>query len=462
MNYILRPYQEEAVKAGIDFFNSSSKKNSIIVIPTGGGKSICIASIAKSLNGKVIIFQPSIELLNQNYDKYLSYGEEAEIYSASAGRKQISNIVFATIGSVINKPELFNEFSYCIVDEAHLISPDENTMYKKFFNSLTLKILGLTATPVRNKRYNFPVPHVKANMLNRMRPRFFTDYLHITQIQELKKNGWFADIDYYNFDFNESILQINSSGGDFTEHSIDLALKENSVLKNVHKEYLKICKEGIVKHIIIYTDSLKNASRVRDLIGKDKCGIVTSLMKKEERIETLNKFKNGEIKVVVNCQVLAIGFDFPELDCVMIAKPTMSLGAYYQIIGRVVRPHPNKKKARVYDFVGNYKKFGKVEDFVIEEKDGKWMIHNGVKVLTNVDISGEGRDNVRGITNNIEERNNKELEKLNPILSFGKFKGQKCSETPDWYLKWFYEKIDRNKYNENVFKYIETKQIIKK
>ena len=125
------------------------------------GKSLIIANIAKQLCGNVVIFQPSKELLEQNYGKYILYGEYAEIYSASAGRKKISHVTFATIGSVVNKPELFNEFQYCIVDECHLVSPKDETMYNKFFTALNLKVLGLTATPVRMKRYNFPYPHVK-------------------------------------------------------------------------------------------------------------------------------------------------------------------------------------------------------------------------------------------------------------------------------------------------------------
>src|SRR4030065_680446 len=117
MAYELRDYQKESVEKGINFLLGKSQKNSVIVAPTGSGKSLIIANIAKALDGNTIIFQPSKELLEQNYEKYTSYGETADIYSASAGQKTIGKITFATIGSVVNKPELFNEFQYCIVDE---------------------------------------------------------------------------------------------------------------------------------------------------------------------------------------------------------------------------------------------------------------------------------------------------------------------------------------------------------
>ena len=166
--YKLRDYQQEAVNKGIDFLLGNSKKNAVIIAPTGSGKSLIIANIAKALDGHTIVFQPSKELLEQNYGKYISYGEEAEIYSASMGQKTIGKVTFATIGSVVNKPELFEQFQYCIVDECDLVSPSDGTMYKKFFGALKLKVLGLTATPIRMKRYNFPYPHSKLCMLDRM------------------------------------------------------------------------------------------------------------------------------------------------------------------------------------------------------------------------------------------------------------------------------------------------------
>ena len=67
----LREYQQRAVEKGIEFFSSKSKKNAIIVAPTGSGKSLIIANIAKALNGHTIVFQPSKELLEQNYNKYI-------------------------------------------------------------------------------------------------------------------------------------------------------------------------------------------------------------------------------------------------------------------------------------------------------------------------------------------------------------------------------------------------------
>lgn len=102
-----REYQTEAINAGLDFFNDKKKYNAFEILPTGSGKSVVIANIANQLEGRTLVFQPSKEILEQNFKKYISYGNRAGIYSASAGHKFIEKVTFATIGSVIKKKHLF-------------------------------------------------------------------------------------------------------------------------------------------------------------------------------------------------------------------------------------------------------------------------------------------------------------------------------------------------------------------
>ena len=148
MIYKLRDYQQQASDAAIRFFkDTKSKKNAIMVLPTGSGKSLIIADIAARLNGYVLVFQPSREILEQNFKKLCSYGVmDCSVYSASLNSKDVSRITFATIGSVINHPELFTHFNYVIIDECHLVNPKQG-MYNEFLTMRKCKILGLTATP---------------------------------------------------------------------------------------------------------------------------------------------------------------------------------------------------------------------------------------------------------------------------------------------------------------------------
>ena len=105
---------------------------------------------------------------------------------------------------------------------------------------------------------------------------------------------------------------------------------------------------------------------------------------KKERERILNDFKSGEIKIVTNVGVLTTGFDFPELETIVLARPTMSLALYYQMVGRAIRPHPNKQSGWVVDLCQTYKRFGKVESLELkEERPGIWAVFSGKKQLTN-------------------------------------------------------------------------------
>jgi DNA repair protein RadD len=105
---------------------------------------------------------------------------------------------------------------------------------------------------------------------------------------------------------------------------------------------------------------------------------------KADRERILSNFKSGKTKVVVNVGVLTTGFDYPELDTVVIARPTKSLALYYQMIGRAIRPFPGKNGWAV-DLCGNIKRFGKVDDLTLEEpKSNQWQVTSRGRQLTNV------------------------------------------------------------------------------
>ena len=106
---------------------------------------------------------------------------------------------------------------------------------------------------------------------------------------------------------------------------------------------------------------------------------------KSERERILAAFKAGKIKVVVNVGVLTTGFDYPELDTIVMARPTKSLSLWYQIVGRAIRPSPDKEKSWVVDLCGNLNRFGKVEDLrLIEPKPNMWQVVSNGRQLTNV------------------------------------------------------------------------------
>jgi len=424
--------------------------NGVIVAPTGSGKSLAIADIAHRLEGKVLVFQPRKELLIQNYEKYVSYGNPASVYSASLNKKEIGDVTFATIGSVVSEPEKFKDFKYCIIDECHEVPPRDTSMYQQFLSKIDARILGLTATPIRLKQYNFPEKHSKLNMLDRMRPRVFSHYVHITQIQELVERGYFAKTEYQHIDFDRSQLKINTTGADFTEESMTLALKKQGTNDRIIEAIGHLLNRGR-KHIVVFTPTVAEAQYIA-YHGGGK--VVHANTKKKDRKKILDDFKEGKIPFVTNVGILSLGFNFPALDTIIMARPTMSLAVHYQAIGRAVRPHPNKDKALILDFVGNYKKFGRVEDLEIREGDHGWGVYSKGVLLTNRDIAADD--------NQYKEKKKPNKPLAETTMDFGKHSGKKLKDVPVDYLHWAWKNVESKSWTKNVINYIKEKQLFDK
>lgn len=380
--YELRNYQKEASDAGVRFFMSDTKGNGVIVVPTGGGKSLILADIAYRLDAPVLIFQPNKEILEQNLARLMSYGVMGVgVYSASLKQKFISRITFATIGSVMKNKELFKKFKYIMIDECHLVNAEEG-MYKTFFESLgkDIKILGFTATPYRlSTSLQFGS---MLKFITRTRVRVFTRVLYIVQVSTLSKSGFLAPLNYYRVDtIDTSKLTINQNGSDYTDWSVKAhykAVKFGDKLLDVTRRLLNVGRESI----LVFTRFIEEAEWLANNI--EGAAVVSQKSTPSERKSILERFKAGKIKVVANVGILTTGFDFPSLSTVVIARPTMSLALYYQIVGRAIRPYKGQTKW-IVDLCDNLSRFGKVEDLEIREpREGMYAVFSGHRQLTNV------------------------------------------------------------------------------
>lgn len=273
-----------------------------------------------------------------------------------------------------------------IVHNCHLCNPKDG-MYRDFFREVKCKVLGLTATPYRLSSSREFGSMLK--FITRTRPCIFSEVIYQVQIQTLLNMGFLAKVNYYAMNpmgWDEQNLKVNTTGADYTD-------------KSVIKEYERIDFYGYLVHIVqrlmnpksgckrkgilVFTRFLKEAERLTWSIPG--CAIVSGDTPKAERERILQAFKAGEIPVVANVGVLTTGFDYPELDTVVMARPTMSLALYYQIVGRSIRPHPDKESAWFVDLCGNIKRFGKVEDLkLVDTGKGKWAVFSNGKQLTNV------------------------------------------------------------------------------
>lgn len=385
--YKLRNYQQQASDAAVRYFTDKSRYNALIVLPTGSGKSLVISDIASRLPGHTLVFQPSKEILEQNYKKLCSYGViDCAVYSASMGQKNINRITFATIGSAISHPELFAHFQHVIIDECHLVNPKQG-MYRDFLSQMRCKVLGLTATPYRlSSSQEFGC---MLKFITRTRPCIFSRLIYQVQVSTLLDMGYLAKLNYYAMNplgWDESNLRVNTTGADYTDKSVVREYERidfYGYLVNIIERLMRP-KSGIRrKGILVFTRFLKEAEQLTHSIPG--CAIVSGETPKAERERILEAFKRGDIKVVANVGVLTTGFDYPELDTVVMARPTMSLALWYQIVGRCIRPHASKECGWVVDLCGNIKRFGEVKDLVLRDTGReKWALFSGQRQLTNV------------------------------------------------------------------------------
>mgnify|MGYP005700427443 CR=1 FL=1 len=153
--YKLRDYQQKAIDCSIEYFRKQ-KDPAVIVLPTGAGKSLVIAELARIAKGRVLVLAHVKELVEQNHLKYESYNLQAGVYSAGLNKKEShQKVIFGSIQSVARANDNFFEgFSLLIIDECHRVGLDSETQYVGVIKKLKDKnpnicILGLTATPYR-------------------------------------------------------------------------------------------------------------------------------------------------------------------------------------------------------------------------------------------------------------------------------------------------------------------------
>ncbi len=418
----LRDYQKAAVDKMVSFFRSSNnERNGIVVIPTGGGKSWVIADVANRLSENILVLCPSREILLQNYEKMSKINSACcSMYSASVGHKEISPVTFATIGSIMAHIDDFDHFKAIIIDEAHGVNPVEG-QYATFIRKVKRKVLGLTATPYRlataqgietadkgfmpNGSFKssdyflddfMPMPGVVLKnacilkFITRTRPRIFHDVLYEVSIQTLLQRGYLARLRYFDMTaIDTSRVRRNSTGRDYDEQSLSEEFSRcglGNQLSDTVKRLLHP-KNGVPrKGILVFTQFITESEQLaREVEG---VAVVTGATKKKDRERILDDFKSGKIKVLANVSVLTTGYDYPELDTIVMARPTMSLAMWYQIVGRAIRPFEGKD-GWVVDLGGNIKRFGKVDDLTLrEDKTGQYYISGVVggqeKQLTNI------------------------------------------------------------------------------
>lgn len=357
--YKLRSYQQEAVDKCLDHFRKS-RFPAVIVLPTGAGKSLVIAELARIAKGRVLVLAHVKELVEQNHAKFESYDLAAGIYSAGLNRKDdTQKVIFGSIQSVARADkDFFKDFTIVIIDECHRVSEDNDTQYLQVIKSLqennpNICILGLTATPYRmGLGWIFEYDHL--GELKTQESRFFKHCIYNLPISYMIKNNYLTkpikiDIPVTCYDFSD----LTEKNKMYTIAEIDELLKQQKRLTPlIIKNVMDITDKYNRKGVMIFSSTVKHANEILSYLPKDQARIVIGETDNSERDLIIEEFKQKKFKYLVNVSVLTTGFDAPHVDVIAILRPTESVSLYQQIIGRGLRLDQSKTDCFILDYTG--------------------------------------------------------------------------------------------------------------
>ena len=368
MTMQLRPYQSEAIDAVYQHLREHDD-NPCVVIPTGGGKTPLMATICRDAvgqwSGRVLILAHVKELLEQAVDKLQMIAPDLDVgvYSAGLKRRDCNHpVTVAGIQSVYRRACEFDPFDLIIVDEAHLIPPEGDGMYRKFLAEAKVvnpqvRVIGLTATPFR---MTTGMICGSGNILNAV--------CYEVGVKELIVQGYLSPLRTKAGQSRADTSALHVRGGEFVAGEVEELMDDEGLVESACAEIVEQTRD---RHaVLIFASGVNHGQHIVRVLEErhgSECGFVCGQTPAKERDELLARFKQGRIKYLCNINVLTTGFDAPNVDCVALLRPTLSPGLYYQMVGRGFRLHPGKDDCLVLDFGGNVLRHGPVDDLQIKE-----------------------------------------------------------------------------------------------
>ncbi|MCL1144054.1 DEAD/DEAH box helicase [Shewanella gaetbuli] len=358
----LRDYQQDSVNAAIRHFKHSNE-TAVIVLPTGAGKSIVIAELARIANGNVLVLTHVKELVSQNAEKVGLLTTEANIYSAGLNQKKANGkTVVASVQSAARALDQFNQaFSLVIIDECHRVSNEKTSQYQQLLAHLakqnpSIKVLGLTATPYRLGmgwvyRHHY---HGKAGNVDNP---VFEKCIFELPMRPLIKQGFLTQPKIFDglsaqYDFNQLTV---SDNGHFNEQQVDSLLQhQGRATTAIINQVIQLAHQR--KGVIVFAATVRHAEEIMALLNKQpapSAALITANTPHVERDDIISTFKSQQLKFIVNVSVLTTGFDAPHVDLIAILRPTASVSLFQQMVGRGLRLAPNKTDCLIIDYAAN-------------------------------------------------------------------------------------------------------------
>lgn len=334
----LYPYQEETISLLRQGFKNH--KRQLMVIPTGGGKTVCFSTIVCSAvqkGTKMLVLTDRIELFNQTVESISSFN--IPICKISGDHKHISKDALMYVGMVETVKRRSSSlksisFDLIICDEAHIAS------FNRIFDTWPdAMVIGATATPLGKHIY-----------------KYYTNLVSCIDTPELVEQGFLSPCKAFQMQDDFSDLKTDNSG-EFTDKSLTAHFDKPKLYAGVIEKWLE--KTPNTKTIVFncniqHTLEMTKAFNVAGI----KSYAITSHTDPSEREWILNEYNNNTFPVLNNCGILTKGYNEPSIQTIILNRATTSLALYLQMIGRGSRTYKNKSHFTVLDFGANHDRHG--------------------------------------------------------------------------------------------------------
>ena len=334
----LRPYQNEAKGAVFEQWGNGTKKT-LLVLPTGCGKTIVFAKITEECvrNGdRVLILAHRGELLEQAADK-IAKATGLGCATEKAEETCLGSWFRITVGSVqslmrVSRLSRFPEdyFNTIIIDEAHHCISDSYQRVLEHFPDA--RVLGVTATPDRGDMKNLG--------------QVFESLAYEYTLPKAIKEGYLSPIKAVTIPLQVDLTGVGVQSGDFKVGDLGTAL--DPYLEGIAVEMEKYCQE---KKMVVFLPLVKTSQKFRDILNAHGFRAAEVNGESQNRAEILEDYAAGKYNVLCNSMLLTEGWDCPDVDCIVVLRPTKVRSLYCQMVGRGTRLAPGKDHLLLLDFL---------------------------------------------------------------------------------------------------------------
>lgn len=360
-----RPYQARALDA--IYSDLQIMPDVLLQGMMGCGKTFMSVRLIQRLHKEnpgmqFLVLMHKQELCQQFYDSFQKFTDihfrKIGICCAGLGQKIIDrDITIASIQTFVNIMDSFGGAGLIIVDEAHRIDINGDTQYKQAFEYLRLqrpncRILGITATPARLGH-----GYIYGHMCKPGAVNLFPKISHAISYAELRDEGHLVPLKGV-VAAHESIerdLSGVSVNGDYVLNQLGEIMSSERHLDTAVEAIDQYCSG--YKRICVFCCTIDHAEQLRSLLG-DRATTVHSQLNPIDRQANMMAWESGRRPIMTSVNILTEGFDMPQLDCLVFARPTLSSSLYLQAVGRVLRTSPGKDHGMLVDLTDNTARFG--------------------------------------------------------------------------------------------------------